>query len=137
MIPNLAHHKFREPLRFFEEFKELSERTTFLKSDLGDPHVELRNPVCGDVVKVRMELEQDTVVFFGYQQQGCWPVIGCLELLGRLLQGARLADLHGFTVERFLTLVQGVPASKRHAFSLTHRATLQALSQAAGRSISI
>jgi NifU-like protein involved in Fe-S cluster formation len=116
---------------FFEEFRELSEGSTFAAPAFDHGFVELSNPVCGDLVRVRIQLEQSRVSYYGYQQKGCWPVTGCLELLGQLSQGAMFEQILSFRLDDFLALVRDVPVSKRHAFSLCHRALLAATSQAA------
>lgn len=112
---------------FFEEFRELSSRRVYARDALGETAVTLSNPVCGDRVKVVVETAGDQIASYGYQAQGCWPVQGCLELMGDVLQGQTVQEALGLRLERWMSLVEGVPASKRHAFSLVHRATIQAL----------
>ena len=126
--------RLEAPLAFFEEFQDLAQRTRFAVGELPPDHVEMSNPVCGDVVRLALSLDQGLVSALGYQQEGCWPVRGCLELLGQLVVGAPVAQVLAFRLEDFLALVEGVPASKRHAFSLSHRAVLSATAQALSRS---
>lgn len=115
-------------LNFFDEFRELSESTQFAVTSFSHPPVELSNPVCGDKVKVTLELDEtDHLIAFAYEQHGCWPVAGCLELLGRCTMGATAAEIMHFSLQDFMALVEGIPASKRHAFSLAHRALRQSL----------
>jgi NifU-like protein involved in Fe-S cluster formation len=118
-------------LGFFEEFRDLSEATSYAAQQL-DPlaAVEMSNPVCGDLVRVEIRLEHGRITRFAYQQKGCWPVVGCLELLGRLLEGASPQEVLLFELTDFSKLVLRLPASKRHAFSLTHRAALAAVARA-------
>ena len=116
-------------LEFFESFRELSEQKTYRRDVMQDP-VQLSNPVCGDIARVEVELDQGRVTGFGYQQEGCWPVAGCLELLGRLCVGASGEEVLAFRLDEFLAMVKGVPASKRHAFSLTHQALLRSAARA-------
>jgi NifU-like protein involved in Fe-S cluster formation len=113
------------PLGFFEEFRELSERRRYALPELGTDFVEMSNPVCGDIVRIELQLVGGKVACYGYQQKGCWPVAGCLELLGDLVQGAPATSVLSLRLEQFLALVRGVPASKRHAFSLAHGALLR------------
>ena len=134
LLPGSLVHNSRwaaQTLGFFEEFRELSEGSTFAAPTLDHPFVELSNPVCGDLVRMRVQIEQGRVAYYGYQQKGCWPVSGCMELLGQLSQGATLEQIVGFRLDDFLALVRDVPVSKRHAFSLGHRALIAAASQAA------
>lgn len=117
-----------EILGFFDEFQELSQRPRFaVKAFSGEP-IELTNPVCGDWVGLWIGFDrQDRVTSFEYKQRGCWPVACCLELLGQEALGAYAKDLLGFSVSEFIELVKDVPVSKRHAFSLAHRALQQCL----------
>jgi NifU-like protein involved in Fe-S cluster formation len=125
----LKNRPWPEGAGFFDEFRALSESRAYEKSSL-EGGVEMSNPVCGDRVRVKILLEHGKVIDFGYQQKGCWPVAGCLELMGRLCRDARSEDIMAFALEDFLGVVRGVPNSKRHAFSLVHRATLAAVAQA-------
>ena len=118
-----------EPLGFFEEFQELSEGSRFARQALPEPCVRMTNPVCGDEVAVWIKLDGQTVRDYGYQQKGCWPVVGCLELWGQLLLGMTLDELQAVRLQEFLELVRDVPVSKRHAFSLSFRAVQTAASQ--------
>ena len=120
-------------LGFFEDFRELSERSSFASTELHSGQVEMSNPVCGDLVRVGLRIREGKVGDFKYQQQGCWPVTGCLELLGRLVEDAPVERVLTFSLDEFLAMVDGVPAGKRHAFSLTHRALLAAIAVAAER----
>jgi NifU-like protein len=116
-------------MEFFGEFKELSEKGDFEGLDAsGEPL--LRNPVCGDEVRLRIEIEDDRIVSLAFQADGCWPVYGCLQWLGQNFLGSNVLAALGFQLEEFLRQVKGVPASKRHAFSLTHRAFRRAVTQA-------
>ncbi len=57
---------------------------------------------------------------------------GCLELLGGRVEDQTLETVLGFRLQEFFDSVQGIPASKRHAFSLVHRAFFLAISESVG-----
>ncbi len=118
------------PVGFFEEFRELSAQRRFASEQLPDSAVEMNNPVCGDQIRVWIEVDGGRIVAYGYQQRGCWPVVGCLELWGHLLPKLSVHELVNLELSELLNLVTGVPASKRHAFSLTLRAVQVAAVQA-------
>ena len=118
------------PVGFFEEFCELSQQKRFARNSLPGCFVEMSNPVCGDEVKVYVEVCQGRIVDYGYRQRGCWPVVGCLELWGHLLTELSLEELKDVQVTDLMKLITGVPSSKRHAFSLTLRAVQLAALQA-------
>lgn len=124
-------------MEFFEQFRELSEESRFRAAqELTAEFVELANPVCGDVVQLRVETEDNIVSGLEYRHRGCWPVQGCLELLGQRLVGEPVSVALGLGFADFLGWVESVPTSKRHAFSLTHRAMQQAvLKSLAGKTL--
>lgn len=110
-------------MNFFEEFRELSERALY-KADgpLGGQAVEMSNPVCGDWVSLESRVGDGVLDTFTYQVRGCWPVQGCLEFLGDQWTGKDTSSLLAWSLQEFMESVEGIPGSKRHAFSLTHRA---------------
>ncbi len=106
-------------MTFFEEFQELSAREKFRSPEpLSSDFVELANPVCGDVVQLSVVVSQES----------------CLELLGERMIGQPVARILKLELSDFLSWVEAVPASKRHAFSLTHRALRQAILESLVRS---
>ncbi len=116
-------------LQFFGAFKDLSERRDYERDGISEA-VCLSNPVCGDTVGVQVRLESERIVDFRFRARGCWPVYGCLQWLGDHFIERNVSEALGFTLEDFLGAVEGVPASKRHAFSLTHRVFRRAVAQA-------
>ena len=116
---------------FWGEFKELSESRRFQAPESLDQDSEvLSNPVCGDEVSVLIGIQDEVLSSFHYRAQACWPVFACLELLGQMFLGAPVRDPLTFNLEAFLDTVDRVPASKRHAFSLAHRAFQSAVVKA-------
>ena len=83
---------------------------------------EMTNPVCGDWVSLQTVIVDGTLERFRYDVKGCWPVQGCLEFLGDRWLGEAVSSLVAWPLGDFLASISGVPTSKRHAFSLTHRA---------------
>lgn len=115
-------------LGFFEEFQELAQRSRFAVEAFSGNPIELTNPVCGDWVGLWLDLDRHgRIICFEYKQKGCWPVACCLELLGQEVLGAYAKDLLRSPLSEFIALVKDVPVSKRHAFSLAHRALQQCL----------
>ena len=106
-------------MRFFEEFKELAESCS---DPVHGECVEFRNPVCGDEVRAQVVVEGETLMRFCYEARGCWPVHACLAWLKERFEGQKVTQATTFTIDTFLKEVDGVPASKRHAFTLSLRA---------------
>lgn len=108
----------------------MSESRRYCDPELEGPNVvELSNPVCGDEIRLQIEVSVDRIIGFGYQAKGCWPVYGCLEFLGARCMGRTVDEVLSYRLEDFLSDIEGVPASKRHAFSLTIRGVIQAVTK--------
>lgn len=116
-------------LEFFGAFKELSEKREY-QSDGVPEEFCLSNPVCGDVVGIQVRLEAERIADYRFRARGCWPVYGCLQWLGDHFVEKTVSEALSFSLEDFLGVVAGVPAGKRHAFSLTHRVFRRAVAQA-------
>jgi len=118
-------------MKFFKEFRHISvTHPADGNPDSGSGGVRLSNPVCGDEVWVKAVLAEGKISQLHCKARGCWPVSGCLYLLKQCLTGLSVKEALKFPFQRFLDSVDGVPPGKRHAFSLTHRAVLQAVAKA-------
>lgn len=82
----------------------------------------MSNPVCGDLVRLEVVVRNGRLESYAYQVKGCWPVQGCLEFLGDKWMGMEASALLAWPFQEFINSVNGVPGSKRHAFSLSYRA---------------
>lgn len=123
---------------FWGDFKELSELRRFQAPESLDQGLEVfRNPVCGDEVSILIELQCEVLSSFHYRARACWPVYGCLELLGQMFLRTRAKDSLTFDLKDFLATVERVPASKRHAFSLAHRAFQSAVLKAVAKDLNL
>lgn len=116
-------------MQFFEDFRELADDRVHQCAALSLERA-LTNPVCGDEVVVWFQLEGEEVVSMTYLARGCWPVYGALEYLARGACGRKVTDCAALRMNEFLESVEGIPGSKRHAFSLAHRAYLRGLVEA-------
>jgi NifU-like N terminal domain len=116
---------------FFEEFRELGDERIFEDCDLSAQFgVTYTNPVCGDVATVSVQLNSGIISSFSYKATGCWPVSCCLEFLGRRFLNRSAKSATTYPLAQFLEAVEGVPGSKRHAFSLAHKGLLGAVAKA-------
>lgn len=115
-------------MKFFEDFQCLSGHRDYEDCSLSLEHPNvLQNPVCGDRVLIRVRVRNDSLEDFRYRADGCWPLYGCLELLGRIIPGRPVSEVVKYSLSEFLTEVDGVPAGKRHAFSLALRGLVSAV----------
>lgn len=121
-------------MQFFEDFRDLAESPEFESTQLSEANaVMFSNPVCGDVVLTKATLSSDGLLGFEYRAKGCWPVHSCLEFLGRKFVGQPLERVLSYQLSDFLAEIEAVPASKKHAFSLSYRGLKGAVTEAAAQ----
>lgn len=90
---------------------------------------EIENPVCGDVIRVSLRVENGKVVDARFKARGCVPAIACGSALTELMIGKRLADVRGLNRDDVFAAVGGVPAASTHAAQLALDALAAALKQ--------
>jgi len=90
---------------------------------------EAANPVCGDVIKLWLRVEQGRVVAASFKAAGCAPAIACGSWLAeRLAGGESVAALQAIAPEQIESGVGGLPAASRHAAQLAVDALRKAVS---------
>lgn len=95
---------------------------------------EAANPVCGDVIKLWLRVEQGRVIAASFKAAGCAPAIACGSWLAeRLAGGESVAALNAIAPEEIEAGVGGLPAASRHAAQLAVDALRQAVSMLADR----
>jgi len=88
--------------------------------ELPDPsHTsEVTNPVCGDVLRLAIRLEQGTIAAARFKAQGCVPAIACSSALTDMLVGKTLTDAQRISPAEIAAAVGGLPAASSHAAEL-------------------
>ncbi len=95
---------------------------------------EATNPVCGDVIKLWLRVEQGRVVAASFKAGGCVPAIACGSwLVERLNSGESVAALGAIEVSDLETGLGGLPPASRHAAQLAVDALRQAEAMLAGQ----
>ena len=80
--------------------------------------VEVTNPVCGDVLRLAVRLEQGRVSAVRFKTQGCVAAIACSSVLTELLDGRSLAEIRGVTPQQISDSLGGLPPATFHAAQL-------------------
>jgi len=96
----------------------------------ANTRIEVRNPVCGDVLQLFATIDDGTIRKVRFLCRGCTASIACASLLSESIQGRELRVLHSLTAESLATALGGLPPASLHAAHLAFDA-LQALLQAA------
>ena len=94
---------------------------------------EATNPVCGDLMKLWLRVEQGRVTAGTFKADGCVPSIACGSWLAeRLSAGCTLDEARLITRETIYTGLDGLPPASGHAADLAVdvlRKALDAVSQ--------
>ena len=78
------------------------------KSELPDNTVEIhmRNPTCGDEIRLQLRIEDHRIVEARFQGQGCSISQAAVSMMTQLIRGRSLDDAHGLA-ERFTSMMHG------------------------------
>lgn len=77
--------------------------------------VEVTNPVCGDVMKLWMVVQDAVVVEVKFKTAGCVPSVACGSWLTEAVRGKPLAELAGITPEQIESGLGSLPEASHHA----------------------
>jgi nitrogen fixation protein NifU and related proteins len=80
--------------------------------------VEVTNPVCGDVLRLAIRLEDGRVAAARFKTQGCVAAIACSSALTDLLIGKSPADLRAITPQQISETLGTLPTATYHAAQL-------------------
>jgi nitrogen fixation protein NifU and related proteins len=94
--------------------------------------VELSNPVCGDVLRLAVRVEDGRVREVRFLCRGCTASIACASLLTEKMTGRAIGELSGITAESIATEIGELPPASAHAAQLAGE-TLQAVLKTLGK----
>jgi nitrogen fixation protein NifU and related proteins len=88
--------------------------------DLADASasVEVSNPVCGDLLRVAVRIEEKKITEARFLCRGCTTSIACASRLTELLTGKQLGDLNEITVETIAASFGALPPETMHGAHL-------------------
>jgi nitrogen fixation protein NifU and related proteins len=86
--------------------------------------VEVTNPVCGDVLRLSVQVEGERILTARFKTQGCVASIACSSLLTDLVTGKSLADVGGISAQKISESLGGLPPATFHAAQLCADAVL-------------
>lgn len=89
---------------------------------------EASNPVCGDMVKLWVRVEQGRVTAARFKAAGCVPAIACASwLAARISGGLSVDEARSITAAEIERGLGGLPAASAHAALLAMEALHRAL----------
>jgi nitrogen fixation NifU-like protein len=95
-----------------------------------DASVEIENPVCGDVVRLSLKLENGRITEIRFKAKGCVPAMACGSALTELAQGKTAAEARLLRREDLINAVGSLPNASTHAAQLALDALRAALAKA-------
>ena len=97
--------------------------------EIPDAHavVEVSNPVCGDVMKLWVKLDNGRIQDAKFKAQGCSAAIATSSYATEMIIGMDLNQARAVTKEQIAEALGGLPQSKMHCSVLASDAIRQAL----------
>ena len=85
------------------------------------------NPVCGDVMKMFLKIENDTIVDAKFKTFGCGAAIATSSMATEIIIGKSIDDALEITNEAVTEALGGLPKVKRHCSVLAEQALQSAM----------
>jgi nitrogen fixation protein NifU and related proteins len=86
--------------------------------DGASASVEVSNPVCGDILRLAVKIEQGRIVQARFLCRGCATAIACASRLTELLSGNSSNQPRDISVEELSRSLGGLPAETIHGAHL-------------------
>jgi nitrogen fixation NifU-like protein len=84
--------------------------------------VEVNNPVCGDVLRLAIRVEDGRILEARFQTRGCVTSIASSSLLTEMLLGKTLAEARAITAAEIAAELGGLPPATYHGSQLAAEA---------------
>ena len=88
---------------------------------------EVGNAKCGDIMKMYLKIENDTVADVKFETFGCGSAIASSSMATELIKGKKLSEVRELTNKAVAEALDGLPAYKMHCSVLAEEAIKAAL----------
>ena len=95
---------------------------------------EVGNTKCGDIMKIYLKIENDTISDVKFETFGCASAIASSSMATELIKGKPVSEAMTLTNQAVAEALEGLPAHKLHCSVLAEEAIQQALEDYAQRS---
>ena len=85
------------------------------------------NPICGDVMKMFLKIENDVIVDAKFKTFGCGAAISTSSMVTEMVKGKSITDALKVTNKAVAEALGGLPAVKMHCSVLAEEALRSAL----------
>lgn len=87
---------------------------------------EAGNPVCGDIMKIYLKIDNDTVTDVKFETFGCGSAIASSSMATELIKGKPVSEAMALTNKAVTEALDGLPAHKLHCSVLAEEAISEA-----------
>jgi nitrogen fixation protein NifU and related proteins len=84
----------------------------------ADAVAEIENPVCGDVLRFTLRIQDSRIAEIRFKAKGCVPSMACASALTEMTQGKSIREAQSLTRDELISAVGGVPQASTHAVQL-------------------
>lgn len=88
---------------------------------------EVGNPVCGDIMKIYLKIENETVTDVKFETFGCGSAIASSSMATEMIKGKPLSEALTLTNKAVTEALDGLPAHKLHCSVLAEEAIKKAV----------
>ena len=88
---------------------------------------EVGNPVCGDIMRIYLKIENNIITDVKFETFGCGSAIASSSMATELIKGASVDDALALTNKAVVEALDGLPAHKLHCSVLAEEAIKAAL----------
>lgn len=99
----------------------------------ADASAEIENPVCGDIIRLSLKVQNDRVDQIGFKAKGCVPAMACGSALAELACGKTVSEARRLRRDDLIAAVGGLPQASAHAAQLALDALAAVLHQIEAR----
>lgn len=84
----------------------------------ADATAETDNPVCGDVIRLSVKVENGRVAEIRFKAKGCVPAMACGSAVTELALRRTLAEARSLSPDEVKNAIGGLPPASNHAAEL-------------------
>jgi len=95
--------------------------------DNADGIGEVGNPVCGDIMKIYLKIENDVIVDVKFKTFGCGAAIATSSVSTEMIKGRTVEEALKLTNKEVVQALDGLPAIKLHCSILAEEAIREAI----------
>lgn len=85
------------------------------------------NPVCGDIMKIYLKIENDVIVDVKFKTFGCGAAIATSSIATELIKGKKIEEALALTNKAVVEALDGLPPVKLHCSVLAEEAVKSAI----------